>query len=278
MIEKEPVSPVMSLRRALETEVMGPVPPVTPVVGGEAGKGGGSPKAEPSPRGSGGSLLRTPSSLLEEEEKKRSKRSQWIAWVAAVVVLVVAPLAWLYLPGQFRDEPQQQQAPVQQPVSAPQSTAVAPAPAEPASAQPAPAPLPPSLPGSEEDPAAMVKEWETAMQSSDAARQAAFYADPVDRYFLRHNVSKSDVQADKQSKIDKRQDGWTVTVERVKVQQQPDAATVRLVKHYAVRQNDKVVSQWFVPSQLLLKRADGRWQITSERDLGWGTSLDELDY
>jgi hypothetical protein len=50
------------------------------------------------------------------------------------------------------------------------------------------------------------------------------------------------------------------------------------VKHYVVRQNDKVVSQWFVPSQLQLKRADGRWQITSERDLGWGTSLEELGY
>ncbi|HTH53193.1 MAG TPA: hypothetical protein VL495_04520 [Edaphobacter sp.] len=235
----------VSLAKALETDVMGPVAlaEIEPV--------------SESARSTG--LLMGVSESFEDEKKSK----QWIAWVVAVV-LVLAPMAWLYLPSQFRGD--SEQAPVQR--------AVQPEPAQ--AAVPAPPPAP--LPGSEADPAAMVKEWETALQSNDAAKQAAFYAGTVDRYFLRHDVSRGDIEADKQERIGKRQEGWTLAMERVQVKQKDDAATVHLVKHYVVRQNDKVVSQWFVPSQLQLKRADGRWQITSERDLGWGTSLEELGY
>ena len=129
-----------------------------------------------------------------------------------------------------------------------------------------------------DDPTAVVKQWETALRARDAAAQAAFYADPVDRYFLRHDVKKDVVLADKQAAIDKRQEGWAIKMERVQVQKKgEDVANVNLVKHYMVQRNGATTSEWFVPSRLQLKRADGKWHIVSERDLGWASSLDDLD-
>jgi len=36
------------------------------------------------------------------------------------------------------------------------------------------------------------------------------------------------------------------------------------------------VKEWFIPSQLKLRNEYGIWRITSESDLGWVDSLDEL--
>ena len=134
----------------------------------------------------------------------------------------------------------------------------------------------PSLPG-DENPAAMMKQWELAMQSRDAEAQAAFYADTVSRYFLRSKVERDAVLADKQAAIGNRKDGWTFKTERVKVQRSADSATVMLLKHFSVEKDGTTVSEWFIPSQLKLKREDGRWRIVSERDLGWATSIDDLN-
>jgi hypothetical protein len=85
------------------------------------------------------------------------------------------------------------------------------------------------------------------------------------------------VLADRQAAIDKRKGIWTVKMERVKITRPKNAARVSLIKHYMVREDGAPVSEWFVPSVLLLVREDGRWQITSERDLGWAASMDELE-
>lgn len=212
----------------------------------------------------------TGSLLGGSEPPEDAKGSRWwSAWAAAIVVLVVAPIAWLYLPQTSKNEP----AAVQESPAA-ASAAAAPV------AQPRPEQPAPPQPGAQEDPALVVQDWASAMGSNDAAKQAAFYADSLDRYFLRHNVSRESVLADKQASIDRRQDGWSVTMERVKVLQKNGAATatIQLIKHFVVRKEGKLTSQWFVPSQLQLKRVDGRWQITSERDMGWAPSLEELGY
>jgi hypothetical protein len=210
-------------------------------------------------------------SVSDEKDESKSRLLQWSAWAAAVVVLVLAPAAWLFLPRHLETRtpaPQAQQAPV--PVS-PQAS-VSPVPSAP------PAPPAPKEPGLSDDPAAVVQEWEVAMGSRDAAAQAAFYADPVERYFLRHNVSKDQVVADKQAAIDGRHGTWVVKMERVKVTRPDEAiAKVRLIKHFTVRQDGRLTSEWFIPSQLQLNRLEGKWRITSERDLGWATSMDELD-
>jgi ketosteroid isomerase-like protein len=228
-----------------------------------------SPKAQEVPAKDATAKSSIPHRLskVEEENAKSSSWLRWSAWIAAIVVLVLAPTAWLYLPNHREEEaPQPQTQTI--PAAVPQ-----PAPVEPAAAASAP-----EQPGANEDPSVVISQWQDAMQARDAAAQAAFYADPVDRYFLRHNVSKADVQADKQSSIEKRKGLWTVKMERVVITRPKDAtARVSLIKHYMVKEDGSPVSEWFVPSVLLLVRKDGRWQITSERDLGWAASMDELE-
>ncbi|MEG9437644.1 hypothetical protein JAO29_15950 [Edaphobacter sp. HDX4] len=218
-----------------------------------------------------------PSGLLaedgafEQEQEKKSRRLRWSAWAAAVIVLVLAPAAWLYLPSHI-------------PGQTPMADGPAPAGAAPAAAPEAPAPteVPQAvakIPGEDSDPAVVIQDWESATNATDAATQAAFYADPVERYFLRHNVSRDQVKADKQASIDKRKGGWSVKMEQVKVTRSGNKpARIRLIKHFKVEENGRLASEWFVPSVLEMTRTNGKWQITSERDLGWGTSLDDLEY
>lgn len=200
-----------------------------------------------------------------EEERVERRRTWWLAAAACAAVAAVLGAPYLleaHKPSESADRP----VPVAIPPAPPAATAPTAA-----TAQKAP------LPGEAEDPAEVVKQWGVAMQSRDAAGQAAFYADPVDRYFLQHNVGKDTVLADKQAAIDTRKGSWTVKMERVKVDRSGDLATVSLVKHFQMQQEGEPVSEWFIPSQLKLKREDGRWRIVSERDLGWASSLDDLD-
>ncbi|HEU4637137.1 MAG TPA: hypothetical protein VFS41_13215, partial [Edaphobacter sp.] len=195
-----------------------------------------------------------------DEPDTSSRWLKWSAWIAALIVLVIAPLVWLYMPS----HPESEAAPTAQP-------ATAAAPAEPVAT--------PKQPGEDPDPAMVLKDWAAAMNSRDAAAQAAFYANPVERYFLRHNLSRDEVKADKQAAIDRRKGDWAVKMESIKVSRPDDkTAKARLIKHYTVKEEGKTASEWFVPSALQMTRTNGRWQITSERDLGWGTSLEELGY
>jgi ketosteroid isomerase-like protein len=212
-----------------------------------------------------------------EGENRSSRLLQWGAWAAAFIVLVLAPAAWLYLPrGSNRDSIASQQTLPIQPAQLAPAAAATPQLAAPQVESPAVAAAN-DVPAKEQDPSAMVKDWEAALQSTDAAKQAAFYADPAERYFLRHNVSRDSIRADKQSQIAKRQGEWAIAMEQVKVHQQEDTASVHLIKHFTVRKDGKLTSQWYVPSLLQLKRVDGVWQITSERDLGWANTLDDLE-
>jgi ketosteroid isomerase-like protein len=218
-----------------------------------------------------------PSGLLaedgafEQEQEKTSRHLRWSAWAAAVIVLVLAPAAWLYLPSH-----------IPRGTSTADGTAAAGAAPAAAPETPAPTEVPQAvanIPGEDSDPAVVIQDWESATNATDASTQAAFYADPVERYFLRHNVSRDQVKADKQASIDKRKDGWSVKMEQVKVTRSGNRpARIRLIKHFKVRENGRLASEWFVPSVLEMTRTNGKWQITSERDLGWGTSLDDLEY
>ena len=210
--------------------------------------------------------LRAVASRLEEKAdatKLRTKR-RW-GWMAAAGVcalgLTIVGARYLLFSQTANGV---KEAP--QPVAAP----VAATPAAIASATAA-------SPGESEDPAEMLKQWEAAMQSNDAAAQAAFYADPVNRYILRNKVSREAVKADKQFAIDKRKEGWTETLDNIKVQQQGDTASVSLVKHFRVKPDGTTVPEWFIPARLQLKRVDGAWRIVGESDLGWVTSMDDWE-
>ena len=180
---------------------------------------------------------------LQDEDEERSNR--WVLWaVFAACVAAALPFGLHY----FSMLREAKEAPAV--VTKPQPVAE------------------PAKPVTAAEPADLLRQWELAMRSRDAAAQAAFYAVPVERYFLRSNVTKAQVEADKQQQIDSRRGIWTVKMEKVKINRNADnAATVSLVKHYMQQEDGKPVKEWFVPSQLKLKNEYGVWWITSERNL-----------
>ncbi len=113
-----------------------------------------------------------------------------------------------------------------------------------------------------------VQDWADAMRSRDAAAQASFYADPVERYFLQSNVSNAEVLKQKQADIQARPNLFTVKIEDVVVEKQSDAEVVlRLVKHYITQASVGAAPvERLVRSRLRLKRIDDEWKIVEERD------------
>jgi hypothetical protein len=129
------------------------------------------------------------------------------------------------------------------------------------------------------DPSDLLRQWETAMRSTDAKEQASFYAVPAERYLSHSNATKEQIVADKQSEITSRRDGWAVAIEQVKIARPSDTtATARLVKHYTGRDGGSSVSERFVLTELRLRNEYGIWWITSERDLGWAGSRERLEH
>jgi hypothetical protein len=121
---------------------------------------------------------------------------------------------------------------------------------------------------SESDPKVWLESWADAMRGQDAGAQAAFYADPVDHYALKSNVSNADVWLEKKNAIQSRPTGWTVTLEDVVVEPRPDESMrVRLTKHISSQPVGGRVSEQFIHSQLKLRKIDGQWKITSEQNL-----------
>jgi hypothetical protein len=105
------------------------------------------------------------------------------------------------------------------------------------------------------------------MRTRDASAQASFYADPVDRYLGKSNVSKADILQDKHAAIVNREGLWTVKLEEITLNQQSqDEVTVHLVKHYMAETEPAQISEQFVPSRLKLRRINNQWKITSEQD------------
>jgi ketosteroid isomerase-like protein len=194
--------------------------------------------------------------VYDPQEVDEEKSNRWILWaVLAACIVAVLPFGLHYISTLRTDKAALSSAQVSS--------------QEPATSVPA-------KPVAAAEPADLLRQWELAMRSRDAAAQAAFYAVPVDLYFLRHNVSKAQVEADKQQRIDSRKGIWTVKMEKVKISRNSDTtATVSLVKHYMQQEDGRPVKEWFVPSHLKLKSEYGVWWITSERDLFWATPPSE---
>jgi ketosteroid isomerase-like protein len=120
----------------------------------------------------------------------------------------------------------------------------------------------------ESDPKVWLESWADAMRGQDANAQALFYADPVEHYALKSNVSNADVWLDKKNAIQSRPKVWTVNLEDVVIEPRPDESLrVRLTKHYTSAQVEGgKVSERYIHSQLKLKKIDGQWKITSEQN------------
>lgn len=120
----------------------------------------------------------------------------------------------------------------------------------------------------EPDPKQWLENWADTMKGTDAGAQAAYYADQVNKYFLRLNVSRAEVMAARQDEITRRKGTWTMRLDDVVVAQQTDtAARILFVKYIASDDGSGVVEQR-LPTQIKLKRIDGQWRIVSEQTLG----------
>jgi ketosteroid isomerase-like protein len=109
--------------------------------------------------------------------------------------------------------------------------------------------------------------WAKAYESNDATLIANCYADQVDRYFLRQNVTNAFVH-DYMEAWFKDHDS-RVTMFRIKdvVFQNETSTTVQLrLAKEVVTTNSKGAAERLTPSQLSLKKVAGEWKITSERD------------
>jgi ketosteroid isomerase-like protein len=120
----------------------------------------------------------------------------------------------------------------------------------------------------ESDPKVWLESWANAMRGQDASEQASFYADPMEHYALKSNVSNADVWLDKQNAIQSRPKGWTVQLEDVVVEPRPDESLrVRLTKHFTSQSEEGRASDQIIHSQLKLRKIDGQWKIVSEQNL-----------
>jgi hypothetical protein len=110
--------------------------------------------------------------------------------------------------------------------------------------------------------------WAAAMRTRDSNAQAAFYADTVDQYVGKYDVSRDVVQRDREATIRMRKGLWTMKMEKVVIERQTKSeAEIRLVKHFIDEPVPSEIMESFVPTRLTLKRIDGSWRITSEEDL-----------
>ncbi len=141
-------------------------------------------------------------------------------------------------------------------------------PAESPAKGPAPAPAPGSPGYITEDRqiGLVLRRWQTALLSNDAAQVAPSYAASVERYFLRTDVSRAYVH-DYMSKEETRgttlmtYDLRDMTIEHVNA----DEVDVRFVANFSVNA-PKGMRTGSARTLLKLRREDGDWKIFYERD------------
>ena len=113
-----------------------------------------------------------------------------------------------------------------------------------------------------------LERWAFAAAQNDPAAESAFYAPSVDRYFLRRNVSRAYVLADKQAFRARGNTIGTFTISDVKTQLlSRSSAVVNLRKTWSVARSNAegpLHSTW---SRLWLRRGAQGWWITGEQDL-----------
>jgi hypothetical protein len=118
------------------------------------------------------------------------------------------------------------------------------------------------------DPKVWLQQWVAAMRTRDAVAQAAFYADPVERYKGQANVSRDEVLKEKQAAIADRRGLWTLKVENVVVERLTNSEVqVRFAKHFIDQPAPSEIWERVIRTQLTLKKVEGSWRIASEEDL-----------
>ena len=109
--------------------------------------------------------------------------------------------------------------------------------------------------------------WAKAQESNDATLIANCYADQVDRYFLRQNVTNTFVHDYMEAWL--KDHDSRVIMFKVKnaalYNQTPAYVQLTLTKDVVVS-DSKGAAEHLTPSELSLRKVAGEWKITSERD------------
>jgi len=204
----------------------------------------------------------------DEEVSPRKRLAMWVTGVSVLLLLAAGSYS-LYRPRFDPAVPSVQS--IEQPTAITTNPVPATEPNHPADVKP----TEPATPAEIVNPALQVADvrvwlenWAAAMRTRDASAQAAFYADTVNEYVGKYDVSKDAVLKDREATIHMRKGLWTVKMEKVVIERQTKSeAEIQLVKHFIDEPVPSEIVESFVPTRLTLKRLDGMWKITSEQDL-----------
>lgn len=119
-----------------------------------------------------------------------------------------------------------------------------------------------------DDPQLWLDDWATAMRGRDAREQTSFYADTLDSYLGRKDVSREQILADKRAAVLNRKGLWTMRLDDVSVQRSGnDDATLRFAKHYMDQVQGGEITEKIFRTKMQIRRVDGEWKIVSEEDV-----------
>ncbi len=112
-----------------------------------------------------------------------------------------------------------------------------------------------------------IQRWASAMLLNDPKAESAEYAPHLERYFLRTDVDRAFVEADKAAYLRRGNLTAGFVVEDMRFENETaDAADVRLVKNVAWQQSTNGVTHKTIRSRLHLVRTAAGWKIAGEQD------------
>ncbi len=114
---------------------------------------------------------------------------------------------------------------------------------------------------------ATLRRWSAAMLLNDPHAEAEEYAPRMERYFLRKNVDKTFVEADKLAYLRRGNITDAFTIRDITIEEETDrTAAVRLLKDVSWQRGREGETHKVIRSLLHLERFGDEWKITGEQD------------
>lgn len=213
-----------------------------------------------------------PPDLATQQQQPARKTSSLVipvAIAATVLALAVAGLgAWLLLGNRNSagtgNTPADGERTTRTPASTSGSPAVSPTPA---SSTPTPSASPVNVAAVQSEVMNLLNGWTEASMARDLDAHMSYYADTLDTYYTRSNVSASVVRADRQQAYDTYS---SLDIDLSNIEIMPDStgerATALFDKTWDFEGEEKSNSG-SVQQKLWLAKIGGRWRITGEKDL-----------
>jgi len=115
--------------------------------------------------------------------------------------------------------------------------------------------------------AKVINAWISTAKDRDLKGHMALYGDPVDTFYMRHSVSRTDVTKEIAGRMELYSGFPTLEVSDLSWQQVvPGRLLVDFDKHYLGNTKTGIAEEGKVRSQLTLRRIGSNWQIVGERD------------